>query len=191
MFHFADPEEAGFGVMILIPGFTRSSQPWMFFGLPLRTTMATTDWVRMPLVGVLFQSAETCLLSTSRCTSGSSERGTTSAFCPPSTARLWSPDAPYDCWKVTPLPSLVLLKSAMTFLFACSRIEKPTTLTAFWLLLASDAPEEPPQAARVREPTATQLIAAAAVFHLKLMSDSFRVIGRHHGVRLSHVDYSI
>src|SRR3954453_4557936 len=170
MFHFAEPEEAGIGEMILNPGFARSSQQWMFFGLPLRTTMATTDWVRMPLVGVLFQSAETCLLSTRRCTSGSSERGTTSAFCPPSTARLWSPDAPYDCWKVKPLPSLVLLKSAMTFLFACSRIENPTTLTPSWLLLVPDAREEPPQPPSVREPTATQLIAAPQVLHLNLMS---------------------
>src|SRR6478736_4576541 len=66
MFHFAEPEDAGLGVMILTPGLTRSSQVWMCFGLPLRTTITTTDWVRMPLVGVDFQSSMTCLLGCSR-----------------------------------------------------------------------------------------------------------------------------
>ena len=100
MFHFAEPEEAGLGVMILTPGLTRSSQVSMFFGLPLRTTITTTDWVRMPLVGVDFQSSATSFSSTSFCTSGSSERWTMSASWPPMTARAWSPDAPYDCLKV-------------------------------------------------------------------------------------------
>src|SRR3954454_14535967 len=122
MFHFAEPDEAGFGVMILTPGLTRSAQPLMCFGFPLRTTMTTTDWVRMPLVGVSFQVVATCLLSTSRWTSGSREKCTTSALRPPSTPRLWSPDAPYDVLKVTALPSAVLFQSAMTCLLACSRI---------------------------------------------------------------------
>ena len=65
MFHFAEPDEAGFGVTILTPGLTRSSQPLMSLGLPLRTTITTTDWVRMPLVGVDFQSSATSLASTS------------------------------------------------------------------------------------------------------------------------------
>ena len=94
MFHFAEPEEAGFGVMILTPGLIRSSQVLMFLGLPVRTTITTTDWVRMPLVGVDFQSSATSLASTSFCTSGSSDRWTTSAFWPPITPRAWSPDAP-------------------------------------------------------------------------------------------------
>src|SRR5919112_480496 len=116
--------------MILTPGFTRSSQPWMFFGLPLRTTSTTTDWVRIPLVGVLFHVAATCLLSTRRCTSGSREKCTTSACRPPSTARLWSPEAPYEVSKATFFPSDVLFQSAITCLFACSRIEQPTRLSA-------------------------------------------------------------
>ncbi len=53
MFHRAEPEEPGFGVMISTPGFTMSSQVWMLSGLPLRTTKTTTDDVAMPLVGVV------------------------------------------------------------------------------------------------------------------------------------------
>ena len=56
MFHFAEPDEAGLGVTILTPGLIRSSQLVMCFGLPLRTTMTTTDWVQMPLVALSFQS---------------------------------------------------------------------------------------------------------------------------------------
>ena len=36
MFQRAEPDEAGFGVTISTPGLIRSSQPLMFFGLPLR-----------------------------------------------------------------------------------------------------------------------------------------------------------
>src|SRR4051812_3257577 len=126
MFHFADPEEAGFGVMIFTPGFTRSSHVLLCFGLPLRTTITTTDCVTIPLVGVSFQFESTSLASTSLDTSGSRDRWTTSAGWPPMTARDWSPDAPYDCLKSTSLPSEVFSKSEMTLLFACSRMEKPT-----------------------------------------------------------------
>lgn len=59
MFHFAEPEDAGLGVMISTPGFTRSSQPWMFLGLPGRTTMTTTDEVAMPWVALSFHPAST------------------------------------------------------------------------------------------------------------------------------------
>jgi hypothetical protein len=52
MFHFADPDEDGFGVTIPTPGFTRSSQVLIPLGLPLRTTITTTDCVRTPLAGV-------------------------------------------------------------------------------------------------------------------------------------------
>ena len=37
------PDDAGFGVTILTPGLTRSSQPLMPCGLPFRTTMTTTE----------------------------------------------------------------------------------------------------------------------------------------------------
>src|SRR4051794_3878645 len=165
MFHFAEPDEAGFGVMILTPDLVRSSQLWMFLGLPLRTTITTTDWVRIPLEGVDFQSSATSFSSTSFCTSGSRERWTTSAFWPPMTARAWSPDAPYDWLKVTSLPSAVLLKSAMTALLACSRIENPTRFTSSE---PPEAPSElPPQAVRPSAPTTVPTIAA---FHLMLMS---------------------
>ena len=40
--------------------------------------------------------------------SGSVEKLTTSAFCPASTARAWSPDGPNDVLKATPLPAEVL-----------------------------------------------------------------------------------
>src|SRR6476620_3060692 len=163
MFHFAEPEDAGLGVMILTPGLTRSSQVWMCFGLPLRTTITTTDWVRMPLVGVDFQSSATSFSSTSFCTSGSRDRCTMSAFWPPITARAWSPDAPYDCWKSTPLPSEVLFQSAMTCLLGCSRIEKPTRFT---VSLLSDAELPPPHPARANAPTT---VPATAAFHLRFM----------------------
>ena len=78
----------------LMPGLIRSSQPVIFLGLPGRTPMTTTDWVRMPLLAVLFQSAETSLASTSFWMSGSRDRCTTSAFWPAITARAWSPEAP-------------------------------------------------------------------------------------------------
>src|SRR6476659_4540813 len=163
MFHFAEPDEAGFGVMILTPGLVRSSQPWMFLGLPLRTTITTTDWVRMPLDGVDFQSSATSFSSTSFCTSGSRDRCTMSASWPPITARAWSPDAPYDCWNSTPEPSEVFSKSAMTCLLACSRIEKPTRFT---VSLLSEAELPPPHPARAGAPTTVPAIAA---FHLLFM----------------------
>src|SRR3954454_13292311 len=174
--------------MILTPGFTRSSHPWMFLGLPLGTTSTTTDWVRMPLVGVSFQVSETCLLSTRRCTSGSNEKCTTSALRPPSTARLWSPEAPYDVSKPTSLPSEVLFQSAMTCLLACSRIEKPTRLR----VSEPDplAPDEvPPQPARATTPATD---AATAAFHFMLICDSFLFRWPSQGSTafLSPVDYS-
>ena len=94
MFHFAEPDEAGLGVMILTPGLTRSSQVLMCRGLPLRTRKTTSESVRMPLVGVWFQLLSTRPASTSDATSGSSERCTSSACRPPATARDWSPEAP-------------------------------------------------------------------------------------------------
>src|SRR3954453_19740447 len=133
----------------------------MFFGLPLRTTITTTDWVRMPLVGLFFHLESTSFASTSFCTSGSSERCTTSAFWPPITARAWSPDAPYAWLNTTFLPLEVLAKSEVTCLLACSRMEKPTRLILSPALPA--APELPPHAVSAIIATAAP---TTAVFHL-------------------------
>ena len=59
MFHRAEPDENGFGVMTLTPGFTRSAHDSMCLGLPLRTTNTTTESVTKPLVGPLFQLVAT------------------------------------------------------------------------------------------------------------------------------------
>jgi hypothetical protein len=85
----------------------------MFFGLPLRTTNATTEVVTRPLFGPAFQSSETIPGSTRRVMSGSTEKLTTSAFWPASTARLWSPDAPKLVLNPTPSPAAVFWKSGM------------------------------------------------------------------------------
>ena len=42
-FHFAEPELNGLGVTTSRPGWSRSSQVLMFFGLPLRVTIVTTE----------------------------------------------------------------------------------------------------------------------------------------------------
>ena len=73
MFHRAEPEEPGFGVMISTPGSTRSSQVSMLSGLPSRTTNTTTEEVAMPLVSLSFQSSATSPSSTRRVTSVSRE----------------------------------------------------------------------------------------------------------------------
>ncbi len=75
MFHFAEPDDDGTGVTILTPGLTRSSQPVMCSGLPLRTTMTTTESETRPLVGPAFQLAST-LPGTSLVRSGATEKAT-------------------------------------------------------------------------------------------------------------------
>ena len=70
----AAPEVNGFGVRTFTPGLSRSAQVWMCFGLPLRTTKATTEVVTSPLFGPAFQSAETMPGSTRRVMSGSTEK---------------------------------------------------------------------------------------------------------------------
>src|SRR4051794_21079613 len=87
-----------------------------------------------------------------------------SALRPPSTARLWSPEAPYDVSNVTPFPSEVFSQSAVTVLFACSRMEKPTRLSDSDEL--SLAPVDvPPHPASAMTATAD---AATAAFHFAL-----------------------
>src|SRR5581483_4792374 len=94
----------GLGVTTSTPGLTRSSQPLMCFGLPLRTTRTTTESLTIPLYGLASQLGETIPAFTSRVTSGSVENATTSAGCPEATARLCAPEAPNDSLKPTPLP---------------------------------------------------------------------------------------
>jgi hypothetical protein len=146
MFQRADPDEPGLGVTILTPGFTRSDQVLIPFGLPLRTTMTTTDWLAMPLVGPAFQSFATRPASTSRVMSLSREKCTMSAFWPAATARLWSPEAPYEALKVTPLPADVFAKSANSALLGCSRIENPTRLRSVPVLLPLELAPQPVRA---------------------------------------------
>src|SRR5262249_1753985 len=107
MFQRALPDVDGFGVITLIPGLIRSSQPVMCFGFPLRTTSTTTESTAIPFSGFAFQELETSPSLTSRVTSGSVENATTSAGWPESTARLCEPDAPNDSVNDTPLPPVV------------------------------------------------------------------------------------
>ena len=86
----------------------------MFFGLPLRTTNTTTESTSTPLYWPVFQSALTSPASTSRVTSGSSAKCRKSASWPASTARLWSPEEPYDWLKSTSLPSAVFWKAGIS-----------------------------------------------------------------------------
>ncbi len=88
MFQRALPEVKGFGVSTCTPGLTRSLQPVMCLGLPLRTMITATELVTKPCVAFWFQLEDTSPAFTSRVTSGSSEKLTTSAFNPAATARL-------------------------------------------------------------------------------------------------------
>ena len=73
---------------------SRSSQVLMFFGLPLRVTIVTTepngDALVLAGVPVLGDQARVDELVTS----GSTEKFTTSVARPAATLRDWSPDAP-------------------------------------------------------------------------------------------------
>ena len=94
MFQRAPPEVNGLGVTTWTPGLVRSAQVLMFLGLPLRTMNTTTELATMPWNWFWSQLDETSLASTRRAMSGSSEKWTTSAGWPATTARLWSPEAP-------------------------------------------------------------------------------------------------
>src|SRR5438270_9963477 len=105
MFQRALPDVDGFGVTTSTPGLTRSSQPVMCLGLPLRTTRTTTESLTMPLYWPAFHEVGTIPALTSRVTSGVVEKATTSAGCPDATARLWAPEAPKDSVKPALLPA--------------------------------------------------------------------------------------
>src|SRR5689334_3247361 len=100
MFQRALPDVDGLGVTTSMPGLTRSSQPVMCLGLPLRTTITTTESDTIPLVGPAFQSLATRPALTRRVTSGVVEKATMSAGCPAATARLCAPEAPKDSVKL-------------------------------------------------------------------------------------------
>jgi hypothetical protein len=123
MFQRAPPEVDGFGVITWTPGLIRSVQVLMPLGLPLRVAMETTESVTMPLVGLALQSSATRPALVSRVMSGSRENATRSAFKPDATARLWSPDAPYDWVKVMFLPAGVAWKALMICWYAACGVE--------------------------------------------------------------------
>src|SRR5262245_45121677 len=123
MFHFAPPEVNGLGVSTCTPGLARSSHVLRFFGLPLRVPMTATESVIMPLYWSEFQLASTSLAVTRRVMSGSSEKATMSALRPEATARLWSPDAPYDWVNLTFLPASVFWNAAMSCSYAACGVE--------------------------------------------------------------------
>ena len=114
MFQRALPEVDGFGVITSTPGLIRSSQPVMFFGLPLRTTNTTTESLEKPFSGFASQSADTIPSLTRRVMSGVVENATTSAGWPVSTARLCDPEAPNDWPNETPLPALVCANAVVS-----------------------------------------------------------------------------
>src|SRR5439155_24020866 len=113
-FQRAPPEVNGFGVITWTPGLRRSFHVLSFFGLPSCTTNTTTERVTMPRYGFLFQLGETRCFCTSEVMSGSSENATMSASSPAATARLCSPEAPYDCEKLTSLPVDVFWKAGIS-----------------------------------------------------------------------------
>ena len=113
-FHFAAPDERGFGVTMPTPGFRRSPQFLIFFGFPSRTANTTIEFVAMPLADWRFHFESTSPALTSSSMSRPVDSWTTSAFNPAATARAWSPDAPYDCVKLTSRPSGVCCQALMT-----------------------------------------------------------------------------
>jgi hypothetical protein len=96
VFQRAPPEVIGFGAMISIPSWVRSSQLSMFSGLPGRTMNVTTEFVTIPSYLSFSQPGSTLPSSTSVSTSGASDSATTSAGSPFTTASRCSPEDPYD-----------------------------------------------------------------------------------------------
>jgi hypothetical protein len=76
MFHRAEPDENGLGVMTSTLGLTRSSKLLICLGLPARVTSETTESVTMPLFASVFQDGSTSLASTRRVMSVSRENAT-------------------------------------------------------------------------------------------------------------------
>src|SRR3954447_14601952 len=122
-FQRAPPDVNGLGVTICTPGLSRSVQVFSFFGFPSRTTKTTTERVTIPCHLSLFQLGATRCFCTSDVTSGASENATRSASSPEATARLCSPDAPYDCEKLTSLPAEVFWNAGISAPYASLGVE--------------------------------------------------------------------
>src|SRR5437660_12260578 len=101
--HLAPPELNGFGKTTSTPGFTRSSQVRMCFGLPLRSTKTTTDFETMPWYAFSSQLLSTSPADTRRSTSVEIEKLTTSAGRPAVTALLCTSEAANEVVNLTPL----------------------------------------------------------------------------------------
>src|SRR5215207_198916 len=129
-FQRAPPEVNGFGVITSTPDFVRSGQSLSFFGFPDRVPITTTESVTKPLYWFWFQLASTMPAWTSLVMSGSSENSTTSAVWPACTARLCSPDPPYDWVKVMFLPVVVFWKALMIFSKAACGVEYETSASS-------------------------------------------------------------
>src|SRR6266545_767198 len=99
----------------------------MCFGLPERKTITTTERVTTPLYLFAFHVGATSPALTSVRMSGSSEKSTTSAGSPLTTACAWSADGPYDCVKSTPCPTGVCWKAGMIFEKASLGVEYATS----------------------------------------------------------------
>ena len=105
------------------PGLSRSSHDLMRFAFPSRTAKTTTESVTIPLYDCRSHLASTSPALTSVSTSGAREKATMSAFSPAATALAWSPEAPYDCEKETPLPAAVAWNIGISFAYASLGVE--------------------------------------------------------------------
>src|ERR1700722_6497788 len=123
MFHLALPELNTFGVTTPTPDFTRSAHVLMCLGFPGRTMKLTMESVTMPLVAPLSHELETRPALTSFAMSGSREKLPTSAGSPSMTEVAWVPEGPNEPDTVTPLPALVLAKSASSTVYAGLGVE--------------------------------------------------------------------
>src|SRR5258708_39941268 len=92
--HRAPPELNGFGNTTSTPGFTRSSQVRMCFGLPFLSTKTTTDFETMPWYAFLSHALSTRPAETRRSTSGEVEKLTTAAGRPAGAALVLAPGPP-------------------------------------------------------------------------------------------------
>src|SRR5260221_13254504 len=113
--HRAPPELNGFGNTTSTPGFTRSSQVRMCFGLPFLSTKTTTDFETMPWYAFLSHALSTRPAETRRSTSVEIEKLTTSAGRPAATALLCTSEAANDVVNLTPLPAAVAWYAEVSF----------------------------------------------------------------------------
>src|SRR2546423_7828204 len=123
----APPELKGFGNTTSTPGFTRSSQVLMCFGLPFRSTKTTTDFETIPLYLLPAQPLSTSFDETSRSTSVEIEKLTTSAGRPAATALLCTSEAANEFWNLIPLPGAVAWYAVSSFGKTAVGIEYATT----------------------------------------------------------------